>query len=432
MSRHKWIGLAILSLFAFGSFSHVFSQAAVADIGVSRVFYGYAPTIAWIRVMGVTDATAVKVFDITDADRTSLLTEFSVGMGDVVEAKVSEEHYYKIVADKEVIALLYGGGVVDTFSFGTYFPSLDGSLVGKNFIFESAIAGINTGLSWINIFAYEDVVVEFENSTTSFAIPLPGLTSFQIAGFKSWDPIKLTSTGKIDVRYLGNGTVDFAAVPTPEGNYVGMVHYVVPWYENCFTLITFAAGTVGIIDVNTDELVSSKSFNEAGIWQMNLSSPEYYGRGYGFEGTVDSVLVVGESQLGGQITDPRSWSDGVTFLGGKYGELNEYFVWAGSEVVLFAAEETSVSINGTDYSLDADDHARLIGGRTHHITSDKPLVIQLDTTGLDQWGSYMMAVTGMPVAEPQIEEGISTTHYIIAVAFAAAAIVIVIFKKKRT
>ena len=98
-----------------------------------------------------------------------------------------------------------------------------------------------------------------------------------------------------------------------------------------------------------------------------------------------------------------------------------FYVAGEREGVIFAPEDVTFTINGTDTTMEVDEYNLLLGRRLYHVISPEPLVIL--TQDVNNLG-YAVVPSGIPDTKPEVAEEVAD-NTMIYVAVAVAAIIVV-------
>ena len=371
----------------------------VVESGVHTSFWGYAPASGppvYIDVVGLYDKTDVWIVDITKAPR--LAASGTVDRMKLYTFELFSEMCFKVLASKPVAVSLGGGGAYG-FGWNTFYPSVNGSFVGKEFIFMA----VPSGYKEHNIFAVEEADVTIYNVTTGEMIFRQVLLEDQYATVRllpSRRVYHIVSTGKIMVSsWTGNS---LTTIPSTTGRFVGRRFFgvTIAWERDSYALFAYEDSNVKVYDLETGEQYA----------EHNLSKGEYlYQGGIGtkhllFESTGDISVLCGDTEGGDEI----EWmGDDITFAGGKDGkEFWIYAVWGVPGAVIIAWTDTEVKVNGTLYRLKADQYIKLKPQSFYHIVANKEIFVEI--LGLDgtwnDWGTYLISYPWVTGGSPPAEE----------------------------
>jgi len=403
-------------------------ESAIEDLGVSRVFYIY-PEKSKGATMVFISFSSDNIVEIYSLDDGNIRLEANITLQALTPYKYTPVGSYLKIISKEPIMVYvrtseYGG------EGGTYYPSINGRFVDKKFI-VFPFADIESHNTTIEIYAVEDGIVEVKNETFRVTIPvLAGTFSSLNLTVSEVDNsyFNITSTGKIMVA----GALGFPWItaPSASGRLVGKIHYghthlMNPNYGS-FSVIAFEPGLVKIINLTEPSKIIQHEFKKPGeLWFQSY----FDNTPVKIEGNVDTYV-----QLGSAEYSPSAAYFGQNYAGGRITEDDkiEYWFyvngrWRG---VIFAPEDVTFDLNGTELSLKADEYRVLVAG-LYHVISPKPLVIQTQPLV-----GYAVAPSGIPVTKPEItaQEGMPLTQTIVIVVaviiIIVTAVTIVIKKKK--
>lgn len=419
-----------------------------ADVGANRVFYGYSEVAGYVEIIGLTDGTSFKIFDITRNDTAQIIKDGKVDRGTFVTVALSGGQFFKIIADKAVVAQQYMGPSVRRFGYSTFFPSEDATFVGKKFLFKAEPGSSERSKDAFYIFGFQDGIVTITNFsdthspkwTTSFPIAKESVFLINLTNDVIYT---VTSTARICIEdQSGGGRI--AAAPDITGAFVGKEH--IGASGNAFQVFAFEPGTVKVYRVDNGLLAYEHTFNSApGYWFVNTFPPglnwsdpqvvaKYPGattNGYVFFSTCDTYVILAQGQLAERVDD-TSIGDDITFAGGRATSSGfEYVVATDGKVALIAPYDVTVTANGTRYDLIENRH-RLLGPGVWHIVATKPIVvIQSYSFGPDDMGTYLMADPNFPDTEPKISGGNEMLYAAAGVIILLSAIGIFFFSRRR-
>jgi hypothetical protein len=420
------------------------------DIGANRVLYGYSEVPGYVEVIGLTDGTSFKIFDITDNDTARLIKDGEVARGTYVTVPLMAGQFFKVIADKAVVVQQYSGPVVRRFGYSTFFPSEDATFVGKRFLFKAEPGSSERSSDVFYFFGFEDGVVTLTNLSDTndpkwtMSFPITSDSFFSIS-LKNDIVYAVTSTARICIEnQAGGGRI--AAAPDISGHFVGKKH--IGACGNVFEVFAFEPGTVKVYRVDNGLLVYEHTFSSApGYWFQNTMPPglntsdpkvlaDYPGwttNGYLFISTCDVYVILAHGQTDTIV--PQTIGDDITMAGGRIGSSGvEYLVASSGKVALIAPYDVTVTVNGTQYALKENRH-KVLGAGVWHILASKPIVVvQSYSYGPDDMGTYLVANRDFPDTEPKISEGIDMLYYA-ALGMGlvlVAALTIVMFMRRRS
>ena len=418
------------------------------DIGANRVFYGYSEVPGYVEIIGLTDGTSFKIFDITNNDTAQLIKDGKVDRGTYVTAPLIAGQFFKIIADKAVLAQQYSGPSVRRFGYSTFFPSEDATFVGKKFLFKAEPGSSERSTDLFYFFGFEDGIVTVTNLSDTnspkwtMSFPVIKDSNFTIS-LKNDVIYTVTSTARICIEnQAGGGRI--AAAPDITGTFVGKEH--IGAAGNAFQVFAFEPGTVKVYRADNGLLAYEHTFNSApGYWfvvtfppGLNWSDPQVAAKypgatasGYVFVSTCDTYVILAQGQT--DTLNDQTIGDDITLAGGRITSSGvEYIVATDGKVALIAPYEVTLTANGTTYDLKENRH-KLLGPGVWDIVATKPIVVvQSYSYGPDDMGSYLVANRNFPDTEPEISGGNEMIYAAAGGVILLAAIAIWFFMRRRT
>jgi len=456
-------------------------EEGVYDVGPSRVFFVHVIASDnykdYIYVIGLSDNTRVSIYDITDPDAATLVSEGTVNKEENFLFKATFRKYYKIITDKPVVAWLVGGSAHNwpENNYGgcggsTFYPSVEGSYVGREFIY---IAGgtyyytTGTGSAWLGTDVYTQIPpASFE--TKVYSIQQADIKVYNASGallyqfsmgpdmcksFPSTCMVTyhVVSTGDIILQCAGGGNC-FTIAPSTNGNLVGKIHYgsTFAWQRGCFLCISYEAGDVNVYDVDTGVLLYEHNFSGAGeYWyrgglgivtvrpgfnlEMALEQAAHANnvgtRNLRFESTANIMVYIGDTESSYYDDDsPKTIGDDLAFAGGI--DAKEFYVYAPTYLIIFAPSDVHLTINGTSQDLKANHYLNLAGSALYHIVSDKPIIVEVEGLGTgaaataNDYAEYLLSFPDIPATSPEIS--IKSTFDITTVIVGAIVTLVVV------
>jgi hypothetical protein len=303
---------------------------------------------------------------------------------------------------------------------GTHYPSVTGEFVGKNFI-VFPLPGSETFLPTLEIWALGPGLVTIRNGTESFIVPV-------FEGLYTKFDLQISDEDKHNIYYNITSTVDIMLStgvrlgnlpePSEAGRYVGKIHYGNTrelWEEHLggFEILAFEPGLVIVTNLTDGSIMLQYEFEYPG--ERLSRSKHMDNTPIKVEGEIDTFVIIG-------------CGSGQTYVGGRVIEDDqiEYWLYVEAELksIIFAPEDVTFTINGTEVDMKADEYMELIvGQKMHYIITPKPLIIQW-TTG---YNGYLIAPSGIPATRPEVtnEELPPPDNTVIYVAAAIVAIIVV-------
>jgi len=455
------------------------------------IFYGYAPPTSrsaftetiigkeaqryrdhWINastwhpprldVIGLNDSTVVEVWDLVEG---RLIESFTVGRMVLHSLTLENGTYFKVVSDKPIVALLSGGGLVlggGMGLFASFYPSTDGGLSGREFIF---LAGPTMWVPPLNLSDYHIFGVENAHIRVYAGDALVQELDVAANAFKKFSApsgrvYRVTSSGRILVAGLALET--FKYLPSLAGGFVGrhfmgMLPYAGSGAKESLMVVAVQDSDVGIYDLTKPgwSIALSgpdvrRSLRAGEQWFIHLDAQ----KPIRVEGTGDITVLIatGGPRWGtppaDNVTTPENIGDDVSLIGARPGETLSFY--APTEAVIFAAGDGVGEIDGVPVSLERD-RFYTAGSGVHTVSAEVPVIVEVlgwaDTWeawggrlahGYDNWGSYLLSVQGLAVSYPEppplggLGELLPFIALGVAVPIAAAATALFIRRRRRT
>lgn len=412
------------------------------DVGANRVFYGFSEVPGYLEIIGLVDDTSFKVFDITDNETAQVIKEGKVDRGTYVTIPLIAGQFFKIIADKAVVAQHYLGPSVRRFGYSTFYPSEDATFVGKRFLFKAEPGSSERATDPFYFFSFEDGLVSVTNLTDpattkwTMSFPITKDAVFTIS-LKNDVIYNVTSTARICIQsQSGGGRI--AAAPDVSGSLVGKKHMGAA--GNVFEVFAFEPGTVKVYRLDNGLLGYEHVFDKApGYWFVNTLPPglnssdpqvlaKYPGwttNGYLFVSTCDIYVILAHGQTDTIV--PQTIGDDITMAGGRITSSGvEYIVATDGRIGLIAPYDVIATVNGTRYEFKENRHG-VLGPGVWHIVATKPLaVVQSYSYGPDDMGTYLVATRGFPDTEPKVSGGFNMLYILVAI-LAVALLAITLF-----
>jgi hypothetical protein len=290
--------------------------------GRGQAFYcraiGGGTSLYHINVVALEDDTKVEIYSI---EKGNLVASATLAKGQVFNYQSSKEDTYKIITTKPAIAYLWGGlqatytyaGWI-TEGYATYFPSITGRFVGREFVFLM-------GAGFLVAFAYEDAQVTLYGEDGSIlSITAIRAGSYAVLGQTRWGGMsdysyestgltcsyqspphgddnphvyRVVSTGDISLAQFAMAGL-FTAVPSNTGDFIGRYfltavtgfNFYVRYDEGIFDATgklvvyeTYSPGALRIIahepalvkvyDVDTAIVIYEKNMIAGEVWEQS-------------------------------------------------------------------------------------------------------------------------------------------------------------------
>lgn len=359
-------------------------RASWSDVGVHTVFYFYMPPGGpYIDFVGIHNRTNIWLFDITkeeaklvrfgSVDRMKLLTHHDIRGG----------RYYKVIATKPV-AVSIGGDGAYSFGYNTFYPSVEGSYVGKEFIFMAVPSGYREHV----IFGIESSEVEVYDSAGRkvFEDSVPAYFYVKI-DLKEREMYRISSSGNITVSTWSGNSI--AACPSINGSFVGRKFFgvTIPWATGAFAVFAYEDSDVIVHGAATPYrrvLRRGEYWYQSGVGKVYLT----------FESSGDIAVWTGDIE--GPVDHITYMGDDITFIGGREGKEFIFYaphaVAAPGGAVIFAWKDTEVYVNETRYVLREDRYLNLKTG-FYHVKANNTIIIQIlgEDGVFNDWGTYLIS-----------------------------------------
>jgi hypothetical protein len=393
------------------------SDLVVEDVGVSNIFYVNSDDWTdFLFLVSFSDNNKAWIYSL---DEGIIKQETEI----TLEALTPHQYeptgkYIKIVSEEPIMVYKYS---IEGGYGGTHYPSVTGEFVGKKFIVFPLPSSYETFLPTLEIWALETGLVTIRNGTESFMVPVfEGLyTKFDLQiSDEDKHNIYYNITSNANIMLSTGVRLGYLPEPSETGRYVGKIHYGNTrelWEEHHggFDILAFEPGIVTVTNLTDGSIMLQHDFTYPGerisrIKHMDNTPIKIWGE-------IDTFVRIG---CGG----------GSTYLGGRVIEDNQIEYWLYLEAewkgIIFAPEDVTFTINGTETTLKADEYQILTTGqKIHHIITPAPLIIQW-TGG---YNGYLIAPSGIPAIRPEVteEETPPPDNTMIYVAIAVVAIVVV-------
>jgi len=487
--------IILLSSFVFSN-NNVSANSVKYDTGVHTAFFVHVPMSDNFRdniyLVGLEDNTNFKIYDITD-NTSTLKKEGTIGRGQVSEYKATTKKFYKIIADKSLEGYIIGGTWAgwkdqsDAVLSGSMFnPSTNGSFVGREFIFMAGGSWYNPtpeavgqgtyaspinapsvpvrSMAHINIYSIQSSHIQIFNMTSGELLSEFDMGPDMYRAFQTteWAMYRIVSTGDLVVQNPGGGSCAKYA-PSTDGGFVGKVHYgtTQAYQRGCFLVIAYEPCDVDIFDVDTGEKIFHHSFESVGMWGFGGNISAYWTpfgrqntnnlgtRNLKFVSTGNTAVLVGDTQdsiTGGVIPfSPIFIGDDVSYVGGI--DDKEFYVYAASYLVIFAAKDARVEVNSTIYNIKKDGYLWIKQGGFFHILSDATIIVEAvflgsgwglsySSAGIQDYATALVSASDISSTAPG-ESGAGNTLMsnlpiiVVAVAVGISAFIFIIYRSRR-
>jgi hypothetical protein len=409
------IGLVVVSL--------VFSLSAaqdltVEDIGLSTVFYlSKGSEDHRLSFISYSDDNDVWVYALDDGN-IKLETEFT--LDSLTRYTISTiGQYLKVVSEEPIMVCLYQDDPGVNYESLSYYPGETGKFVDKTF-------NIFTVSPILEIYALEDGFMEITNETGTVALLVFHNTYVQ---YNVTQDSHYTITSEVDLILNSDplSTWEWQAAPSTTGQFVGKIHYGYARAHGAFNkgsvfVIAYDPGEVTITNLQNSSDTIQHIFQDSGETWYYLPDIYPYDAPLKIEGDIDTYVQTGYSESYDIIYS------GTNYVGGRVTDDNNieywFYVALEREGVIFAPEDVTFTINGTETEMEADEYKLLPGHLLYHVVSSKPLVIL--TQDVNNLG-YVVVPSGIPDTKPEVaEEAADNTMIYIAIAVAAIVVVAIL------
>jgi len=406
---------------------------------------------ALLAIVGGYDDTAVAVYQLPTQ---RLVKEFTVNRFEKAEVRLPNGTFFKVVSTRPAVVMLLGGigldgagpsqeGGSDQPGISTFLTSLDGSYVGREFIFmavEINFSGFLTTAFPQRVFALEESQVTIWDAearkVTEFKLPLNGVKELSLPAFRVY---RLESTGHVMLQtfHIGERAARTCAYPTPTGGFLGTTFYgsgaplglyVQGWLnylgERAFLVTTTEDTSLTLIDLPHRKVLFTEAVT-AGNKSFQIDASQ-------------AVIQVGNPSL--LMFKSGDVEGGLTFTGLRGGQTAQLLMPRG-ESYLFTAEETDVTVDDVRLSLRADSVLPLTLG-LRRISASKNVVIEVmnldPDQGLGMFGACIPSTQSLGLTseglklKPVIEEQTPILYYALAlIPILAVAAALALRKRRR-
>jgi hypothetical protein len=359
------------------------SGLVVEDVGVSNVYYiALDESLLPFFLVSFSDNNKAWIYSLDDG---IIKQETEVTLDALVPYQYTPAGLYiKIVSEEPIMVYMIGpeGG-----NGGTNYPSVSGEFIGRSFIVFPLPSTVDYNSS-LEIWALGNGVVTIRNGTEFFMVPVfEGLyTKFEFevsAENRHKSYFNITS----DVDIMLSGSVRDGWLPGASlTGFVGKVHYGYTralWDPGLggVGITTFEPGLVTITNLTDGSIMTTLQFTHAGEILVKASGQNVDWMSDNtpikVEGEIDTIVRVGCGS--GSPYNFGRVIDGDKIEYWQY--IGQTSAGTGFPAIIFAPEDVTFTLNGTEVSLEADEYMILDAPlKNHHIISPKPLVVQSSTT----------------------------------------------------
>lgn len=347
-----------------------------------------------LTIVSSRDDTNVRVYDLVTDE---LVSEGNLGELEKLFVTLANGTIFKVVSDKPASVLLlnrYGppAGVVSAGPLPhTFHASVDGSYVGKEFVFVASQSTTDQDYTVLALETSDVTITREDGDQRQYSLEA---NSHRFLMLRSFQAYRIESTGNIMVQ---SGTI-------LERGDDPIISFYVPCAEGGFVGKTFYARSTDVWDIMRDYGYRISSLEDAEVTVYNLVTKEVInelsigaGGGIGFMPIADVIAVRSDEPItlsmvhngsieqmspyaGGTGGIYSGYGIGTTFVGVQPDQDTPIFLPVDSDVeaYIFAGEDTQVTIDGFLRTIEADSYILYTQPGTHTIRSDKNVVVQVN------------------------------------------------------
>ncbi|MEM1989040.1 MAG: hypothetical protein QXX99_07485 [Candidatus Bathyarchaeia archaeon] len=418
------------------------------------VFYGYAPGNitaaslkyeeyireigAYIDIVGIEDNTNFQIYDLKTKD---IIARGTVNKMQNSRIIIPPFTYFKVVSNKMTVVLLRGLANITreyqvtppeerdpTGGFYTYIPSIEGSFVGKEFIFYSTgHGGVISGSVYtvdygFVIAGYEEAEVTFYADGASIASTKVKPGEIKVIQLRPRKVIYAKSTGYISIAVIQSGGTTI--VPAATGGFRGKVFLTRLAHPEAPAFLICAMENADITVYKGTMKAYEKKLRAGESWYQPMDGGMYE---LVFLSTGDISLMISDLPSINR-TYVYYMRDDVSFGGIRGGE--ELYFFTPTSAIIFAPQPTKVIIDGAERTLREDEFITL-GPGFHKVKPDKTVILEILAEGqysFGAYGSYIIPLQGIekifPTPTIKIEEETFNPYLYVGVAGAGIAVAI--------
>jgi hypothetical protein len=348
-------------------------------------------TAGLVAVAGIFNNTHVQVYNL---DNGSLVSEATIDSMQKFYAVFRNGTFFRVVTNKlaNVYLLNYGSIPAGNATNGpipdSFYQDVNGAYVGKEFILLGS--GFNFDID-IAIFALENAevtVTRNDSEQEQYSIAANTFTTKQTIMLNPFCTYKVESTGYIMIQsgrpvdIWGDARSFF--LPSAEGGFVGTTFY--SWSQPSW-------------DGGEHYGFRASSTQDAKITVFNLETTQQIltaniqaGSGVSFQPPLANVIVVQSDKPvtveylhNGSIANSLghngtfdAYGSGVAYLGVKPNEDTPFYLPEDSsvEAYIFASENTDITLDGNDWTIQANTYFSLSTPGTHIIRANKSVGVE--------------------------------------------------------
>jgi len=339
------------------------------------VYYGYVPLKivdgreSTLYIIGNHNETSVQVLSLP---KSGVLAEFTIDRLEEKSLTIPNGTLFKIFSDKPIMAILAGGSEVESGirSITTFYTSVEGGYVGREFIFRTFAKG--KGLGAYTVYALENLKITIFNSTGDEVMTFTlSPTEYKDFNLNPFEVHRLVSTGRVILQSFAQkapgawgGVTRWSSyfVPSPKGSFMGRYFYARGAYPGPYKIYTNYVFT---------------SSQEATLKVYDLEAKSKIG---------EEKILVGENKTFQSLRPHLFFQSDKPVMLAIYandGGLMAACLKAGQDVYLrvpsdegfiFAYEDTVLTMDGAQYSISADEAFQMPIG-LYEIVADKNVAV---------------------------------------------------------
>jgi hypothetical protein len=369
-----------------------FDPNSAYQIQVSDVF-----NMSLLSVVASEDDTHFVVSDLTTGRQ---ISEGHISAMENSYTLLPNGTFFKVVSDKIVSVLLMEYATIPLSNVTdqpphTFYTSVDGLYVGKEFVFlvDEGSGGVNNYM----IIALEKSTVTISNADgtvlNTYSLDANSYKNYPFTAFRVY---KIESTGNIMLQagaipQWGGDTHCFA-VPCVEGGFVGKFFVTKsitgydPLRDYGYRISATENAKVTVYDLETKQVI--KEYDVVGgvgvgfqpPWAnaLFIQSDKPITLSMVHNGTIEQTRPL---ESGGAYGGPYTgYGDAVTFIGVRANEDTEVYLpmSAQVEVYFFANQETQVTIDDSTHTIGANDYFVYTIPGNHMISSDHDIIVEIN------------------------------------------------------
>jgi len=389
-------------LLAFGFFLVAAPTAVSGRPGASYTYYGYVPSDIWrnmtqpppappqtyyinpdtvmtsgtVLVLGCHDETEVAVYRLPGE---RLVKQATINKLERTSVELPNGTFFKVTSSKPATVMLLGGGwqaAGAQAGISTFFPTVDGGFVGKEFVFLALEPSVTYGRELPHsIFALEDSDVTIYNRDGSAAKQYRvKVNEAQWFSLKNDTVYRIVSSGNIMVETftIGEYRGKPLAFPAVEGGFVGkrfygaghsMEYMGTEQLSRGFVLSSMKDAKVLIVDLETSKKYGDKDVTITAGTNLSMHVKAFH---MGLDSDQPVMMVFKNTNYDG---------GGVIFTGLKAGQEAVIYLAQG-KAYLFSAKDAVVTVDDVTQRIAADEPLQLWPG-THKVSATENVLVEM-------------------------------------------------------